>query len=98
MSGLPGLGVARRRTQLAMSAAERFQLKERIRSATDRRDLERLRVGFGATSGQHSLEQLARLAGRARSPIQVGRDHVTAGGLELCASSSANWLSWSLAC
>jgi transposase len=73
--------MARKRTKLAVSAAELVQLKERIRSATDPRDKERLQVVLWATSGQHSLEQLARLAGRARSTIQVWLDHFTAGGL-----------------
>jgi transposase len=73
--------MARKRTKLAMSAAELAQLKERIRSATDLRDKERLQVVLWATSGQHSLDQLARLAGRARSTIQVWLDHFTAGGL-----------------
>src|ERR1019366_2685975 len=73
--------MARKRTKLAMSAAELVQLKERIRSATDPRDTERLHVVLWATSGQHSLEQLAGLAGRARSTIQVWLDHFTAGGL-----------------
>jgi len=64
-----------------MSTAELVQLKERIRSATDPRDKERLQVVLWATHGQHSLEELARLAGRARSTIQVWLDHFTAGGL-----------------
>lgn len=34
-----------------------------------------------ATSGQHSLDELARLAGRARSTIQIWLDDFTAGGL-----------------
>jgi putative transposase len=64
-----------------MSAVELVQLKERIRSAADPRDKERLQVVFWATSGQHSLEELARLAGRARSTIQIWLDHFAAGGL-----------------
>jgi transposase len=64
-----------------MSAAEATQLKNQIRCATDARDKERLQVVLWATSGQHTLEELARLAGRARSTIQVWLDNFTDGGL-----------------
>lgn len=75
------MGMARKRTKLAMSEAEAAQLKNQIRSATDSRDKERLQVVLWATSGQHSLDELARLVGRARSTIQIWLDHFTAGGL-----------------
>ena len=64
-----------------MSEAAAAQLKNQIRSATDPRDKERLQVVLWATSGQPSLDELARLAGRARSTIQIWLDHFTAGGL-----------------
>ena len=64
-----------------MSAAAAAQLKDHIRAATDARDKERLQVVFWATSGQHTLAELARLAGRARSTIQVWLDDYAAGGL-----------------
>ena len=64
-----------------MTAAAAAQLKEQIRAATDPRDKERLQVVFWATSGQHTLAELAGLAGRARSTIQVWLDDFTAGGL-----------------
>jgi transposase len=73
--------MARKRTKLAMSAAEAAQLKERIRLATDPRDKERLQVVLWATRGQHTLADLAQLAGRARSTIQVWLDDFTEGGL-----------------
>jgi transposase len=72
--------MARKRSKLAMSAAETAQLKEQIRAATDPRDKERLQVVSWATSGQHTLADLARLAGRARSTIQVWLDDFTEGG------------------
>lgn len=50
------------------------------RSAKDPRDKERVQVVFWATSGQHTLEELARLAGRALSTIKVWLDHFTEGG------------------
>lgn len=64
-----------------MSAEELAELKQRIRAATDTRDKERLQVVLWATSGQQTLDELARLAGRARSTIQVWLDDFTAGGL-----------------
>ena len=73
--------MARKRTKLTMSAPELAQLKQSIRAATDRRDKERLQVILWATSGQQTLEDLARLAGRARSTIQIWLDDFTAGGL-----------------
>ena len=73
--------MARKRTKLTMSAPELAQLKQSIRAATDRRAKERLQVILWATSGQQTLEDLARLAGRARSTIQIWLDDFTAGGL-----------------
>jgi transposase len=78
---LASFGLARKRTKLAMSEAAAAQLKNQIRSVTDPRDKERLQVVLWATSGQPSLDELARLAGRARSTIQIWLDHFTAGGL-----------------
>ena len=63
-----------------MSAAAAAQLKQPIRAATDPRDKERLLVVLGASGGQHTLDELARLAGRARATIQVWLDDFTAGG------------------
>jgi hypothetical protein len=40
-----------------------------------------LQVVLWATRGQHTLEELAGLAGRARSTIQVWLDNFTQGGL-----------------
>ena len=73
--------MARKRTKLSMSQEELAQIKQAIRSAGDPRDKERLQVVLWATSGQHSLEALAQLAGRARSTIQIWLDDFTAGGL-----------------
>jgi len=73
--------MARKRTKLSMSQEELEEIKRAIRSAEDPRDKERLQVVLWATSGQHSLEALAQLAGRARSTIQIWLDDFTAGGL-----------------
>ena len=73
--------MGRKRTKLAMTAADAAQIKEQIRAATDPRDKERLQVVSWATSGQHTLADLAQLAGRARSTIQVWLDDFSAGGI-----------------
>lgn len=72
--------MARKRTKLTMSAGELAQLKQGIRAATDSRDKERLQVVLWATSGQHTLDELAGLAGRARSTIQIWLEDFTEGG------------------
>jgi transposase len=40
-----------------------------------------MQVVVWATSGQHTLDDMARLAGRARSTIQVWLDEYTEGGM-----------------
>ena len=74
--------MAKKRTKLVMSAEELVRLKGRIRAATDVREKERMQVVLWATSGQLTLAELAGLAGRARSTIQIWLDHFTAGGLD----------------
>ena len=73
--------MARKRTKLTVGAEDLAQLKQRIRSATDARDKERLQVVLWSTSGQHTLAELARLAGRARSTLQIWLEDYTEGGL-----------------
>ncbi|MEK7681690.1 MAG: hypothetical protein AAB369_02545, partial [Chloroflexota bacterium] len=63
--------MARKRTQLTLSAEELARLTAECRAATEPRDKERLQVVLWSTSGQPSLAELARLAGRARSTIQI---------------------------
>jgi transposase len=73
--------MARKRTKLAISPEVLSELKERLRSTTGLRDKERLQVVLWSTSGQHTLEELARLSGRARSTIQIWLDAFEAGGV-----------------
>ena len=74
-------GMARTRTKLTLSGEDLAQLKQRLRSTTDPRDKERLQVVLWATGGQHSLQELAQLADRARSTIQIWLDDFSEGGL-----------------
>ena len=81
--------MARKKTKLTVSAAQLAQLQQGLRAATDLRDKERLQVVLWATSGQQTLADLARLAGRARSTIQIWLDNFTAGGVARLLERSA---------
>jgi transposase len=74
--------MARKRTKVGAGPEVLADLKQRLRAAPDLRDKERLRVALWATSGEHTLGQLAQLAGRARSTVQIWLDHFVAGGVE----------------
>jgi len=73
--------MARKRTKLGVEPEVLSELKARLRATTDPRDKERLQVVLWSTEGRHTLEELARLAGRARSTIQVWLDDFEAGGV-----------------
>ena len=73
--------MARKRTKLGISPGVLIELKERLRTTTDLREKERLQVVLWSTEGRHTLEDLARLASRARSTIQIWLDHFEAGGM-----------------
>jgi len=74
-------GMARKRTKLILGDSDRVSLKQQIRSTTDPRQKERLLVVLWASRGQYTLDELAGLAGRARSTIQIWLDDYDAGGL-----------------
>jgi len=73
--------MARKRTKLILGDSDRVSLKQQIRSTTDPRQKERLLVVLWASRGQYTLDELAGLAGRARSTIQIWLDDYDAGGL-----------------
>lgn len=73
--------MARKRTKLVLDEGEADALRAQIRAATDPRDKERLQVVLWASLGEHTLAELAWLAGRARSTIQVWLDRFAAGGV-----------------
>lgn len=75
--------MARKRTKLGMGAEQLADLRQRVRAATDSRDKERLQVVLWASSGQHTLEELAQLVGRARSTVQIWLDKFQQGGLSV---------------
>lgn len=74
--------MARKRTKLGVGAETVDELKHRLRAATDLRQKERLQVILWSISGRHTLAELAVLAGRARSTIQVWLDEFEEGGIK----------------
>lgn len=62
--------MGRKKTKLILNARQLDGLRRQIPAAKDEREKERLRVVLRAASGQHTLEDLARTAGRARATIQ----------------------------
>lgn len=74
--------MGRKRTRLELSAAERARAEGLLGSCQDRRAAERLRVAVLAATGRHTLEDLARKAGRSRSTIQNWLEKFAGGGLE----------------
>ena len=74
--------MGRKRTKLTLEEGAAVQVKQRLRAVTDPRQRERLQVVLWAASGQHTLEDLAQLAGRARSTVQVWLDQFGAGGVD----------------
>ena len=74
--------MGRRRTQLALSAAEQAAVGRWLESTDDARTAERLRFALEASTGQYTLEELARRLHRTRSTMQNWLRRFEAGGLE----------------
>ena len=66
--------MGRHRTRLKLSGAERAQAQDLLNCTPDPRQRERLQVLFWASTGEHTLEGLARKAGRVRATIQLWLD------------------------
>jgi len=73
--------VGRKPTRLLVSTAQRAELLKRLRGGLDSRSKERLQVVLWATEGPHTLDEISRRAGRARSTIQLWIDRFVAGGI-----------------
>ena len=74
--------MGRRRTQLALSDAERTAALRLLESSDDPRTVERLCFALEASIGHYTLEDLARRLNRTRSTIQNWLGRFEAGGLE----------------
>ena len=73
--------MGRRRTKLRLGPSQHAELVRQWRVATAARDRERLQVVRRASGGSHTLDDLARLAGRSRSTVQVWLDKYARGGI-----------------
>ena len=73
--------MGRKRTLVKLSASQRGQLDNRLRCDGDARARERAQFALWAASGQHTLEDLARLIGRRRLTIQNWLAKFNAGGV-----------------
>ena len=74
--------MGRKRTHLELNATERAAAQRLLHTSPDRRAAERLRFALLAATGQHTLEDLARMLGRSRSTIQNWLGKFAAGGVE----------------
>ena len=74
--------MGRRRTQLALSDTERSAALRLLASTEDPRKAERLCFALNASTGEHTLEELAHRLLRTRSTIQNWLARFEAGGLE----------------
>ena len=73
--------MGRKRTRLDLSGAERAMLRRLLRTATDSRLRERAQWALWASTGEYTLEDLARRIGRARATIQNWLDKFSAAGV-----------------
>lgn len=73
--------MARKRTRLKLSPVAQTELECRLRAATHPRERERLQAILWATSGRHTLDDLARKIGRVRATIQVWLGKFSRGGV-----------------
>src|SRR5262245_11130192 len=67
--------------KLSVSEPQLAELAASLESVSDARARERLKVMLRAAQGRHTLEGLARLAGRARSTIQLWIQRFNEGGV-----------------
>lgn len=73
--------MGRKPTRLVLSRSQRAELLRAWRLAQGAKPRERLQVVLWAAAGAYTLDDLAGLAGRARSTIQVWMDKFKVGGV-----------------
>jgi transposase len=67
--------------KIAVSEAEKEELRERRKTCDDTRQQARLQAAWLATTGEYTHQQIAEAVGRARSTIQVWVNQFEAGGI-----------------
>ena len=73
--------MGRKGTQLTLSPAQQAELRQCLAGRGDARVRERALWALAAASGEHTLEELARDAGRVRATIQNWLDKFRTGGV-----------------
>lgn len=73
--------MGRGKTRITLTDGEVAQLRQEQNQADDPRARERLRLLLRAAEGRHTLDDLARHAGRSRSTIQVWLEKFRRTGL-----------------
>ncbi|MCL5096460.1 MAG: helix-turn-helix domain-containing protein [Candidatus Omnitrophica bacterium] len=74
--------MGRKKKRVELTAAQRAELQRRLALVANDRDHERLQTLLRAITGRHGLEDLARLAGRARSTIQLWLNKFASAGIK----------------
>lgn len=74
--------MGRRRTRIQLSSNQLADLRRRLRATTHPREQERLQTLLDATAGEHTLDDLAQRAGRARATIQLWLGKFARGGID----------------
>lgn len=73
--------MGRKRTHLYLTDSQEAQLRRLLCHAADPRARERARFAILAKKGQHTLEEIAELVGRARATIQNWLSKFKSGGV-----------------
>ena len=73
--------MGRKRTCLPLTPQQRAKLRQNLRVLAHPRDKKRLQMVLWASTGAHTLDDLARRSGRARSTIQVWLAKFQEGGV-----------------
>ena len=74
--------MGRNRTRLELDAGQLSTVRRALRTSRDAREQKRLRFVLEGATGQHTLEELARLVGCSRSTLQNWLEKFSTGGLE----------------
>lgn len=73
--------MGRKRTRLNLTKEDRMTIDYHLKTTQDVRERERLNFAIVASTGSHTLEDLAHLTGRSRSTIQNWLSKFSRGGL-----------------
>jgi len=73
--------MGRKRTRLELTAEDRAAIDHHLNTTRDARKRERLHFAINASTGNYTLQDLARCSGRSRSTIQNWLTKFERGGL-----------------